>query len=107
MREVTEGTIIHGTLRPQDLLPEFLATAIEIDQDRTLKSLEIILPDMRVVIYDDDHPWWESDECGEAINGLVDLLCSLAPEGYAFGAHPGDGSDFGFWPDDLDVEYFS
>lgn len=29
---------------------------------------------------------------------IWDYLNSVAPEGYYFGSHPGDGSDIGFWP---------
>ena len=35
----------------------------------------------------------------EHLLDLEDRLEALAPEGYYFGAHTGDGSDFGFWSD--------
>lgn len=28
---------------------------------------------------------------------VFDAMNDLAPEGYYFGSHPGNGSDFGFW----------
>jgi len=101
-KTVPLGTVIHSTLRPQDLLPEFVAVALEIDHERTLKRLRDILPSTQPLIYDDDNPWWDSEECAEVLNDLFDLLDEYAPEGYVFGAHPGDGSDFGFWPDYAD-----
>ena len=54
------------------------------------------VPDM--AWYDDDHPFWESEEAVDILDDLFDVMNGYAPEGYYFGAHPGDGSDFGFWP---------
>jgi len=64
----TIGTVIHGTLRPQDLIPAF------------------------------------SDELCR-VDPKTDLLFALndrAPLGCYFGAHWGDGADFGYWPSEED-----
>jgi len=91
------GTVIYGTLRNQDLLPEFVATALEINPDKTLYRLSEFLPNMRALIYEHDHPWWQSDDAVHALDAVIDLLNEYAPEGIYFGAHPDDGADFGFW----------
>ena len=37
----------------------------------------------------------------EIVNDLMDALNEYAPDGYYFGAIEGDGSDFGFWQDEI------
>ena len=96
IEEMKDQSIIHGTLRPQDLVPAF-ADALRVLSPERLKNIVTLLPER------DDHPWWETEECAEVLNDLFDLLNEYAPEGYYFGAHPGDGSDFGFWEFDETV----
>jgi hypothetical protein len=46
----------------------------------------------------------EPDDEGtsELLERLFDEMQTIAPEGHYFGAHEGDGSDFGFWPAEQD-----
>lgn len=46
-----------------------------------------------------DRGYWETEE-GEddLLEVLFPMLDTLSPEGVQFGAHPGDGSCFGYWP---------
>ena len=92
-------SLIHGTFRACDLIPAFLV-AIE----NTPEYAQIVQTNNwnLKVIFDcsaDDHDErWESDDMSYFLNEtLFDILNDYAPEGYYFGAHPGDGSDFGFW----------
>jgi len=91
------GTCIEGTFRPQDLLPAFVNL---IDFVAPAVSAQIMVNGGAIPAYageDDDHPWWESEDCQFCIEEMFDTLNDYAPEGYYFGAHPGNGSDFGFW----------
>lgn len=53
------------------------------------------------VIFDpsatDSDERWSSDDVDIFLLELNNILESYAPEGYYFGTHIGDGSDFGFW----------
>lgn len=87
------GTIIHGTLRMQDLIPAFLdalwqvapaaAASFQSIQDRAQGR--------------EGSAWWDGEEAAAMLERLTDTLNEHAPEGHYFGAHPGDGADFGFW----------
>ncbi|MEO5047005.1 hypothetical protein ABH029_25870 [Bacteroides thetaiotaomicron] len=46
---------------------------------------------------DKDAEWWNSDDAAGLLESLFDTLDSCSPEDYYFGAHPGNGSDYGFW----------
>jgi len=100
------GTVIHGTLRPEDLLSAFideLDTIVEHGISDSPEDVEKVgrahdlMGDveraMRATGFfeDFDTVYW-------AVESLMDMLSEFAPPGHYFGGHEGDGSDFGFWP---------
>lgn len=105
------GTVSHGTMRAVDLLdvlPDVIAT---IDSSR------------RDALDEEYGDWFAlhrlvtngyagaTDKGNEQLDALVrecfDVLDDLAPEGYRFGAHEGDGSDYGFWPTECECGHES
>lgn len=89
-----EQSVSHGTHRLCDLIPRFL----EVIRD-TPEYDQLVLANMppSMALDDEYNEWWDSDDAFWFYMELHDLLEDMAPEGYFFGTHPGDGSDFGFW----------
>ena len=79
------GTISHGTMLPEHLIPAFMAE----------------LPAVHRLRIDYEQHGYHESEADDILEMLFDELEHIAPEGTYFGAHPGDGSDFGFWPVEL------
>ena len=99
MTTVTTGTVIHGTMRTQDLIPAFLDTLAEVRPEAYEGYMVAAFPPIPGYVQDegDDSEWWFSEDAHWLLESLFDQLNEAAPEGYYFGAHPGDGSDYGFW----------
>ena len=81
------GTVSHGTHRTVDLAEAFLPLLEAHGEDQRARDLRDLIryPDVC-----DAH---------EIIAEAMDALNEHCPEYCTFGAHPGDGSDFGCWPD--------
>lgn len=101
MRYATIGSVSHGTLRTEDLLDTF-AYELEYQIQRNAKHwlgntaerdrLTNLIGEAREIDPD-------SEAASELVNeSLFDALNEFAPPYTYFGAHEGDGSDFGFWP---------
>jgi hypothetical protein len=104
------GTVIHGTHRPEDLIPRFIEEASDrianghphatpkrhVEFVKRVGEIQSELGDIerriaaRTDYFQTEYAMWD-------LEALFDLLDELAPTGTGFGAHEGDGSDFGFW----------
>jgi hypothetical protein len=93
MRKVIIGSVSSGTTRPEDLIPAFYQTLRYVRGAVTAR----IQKDWRI---------WQSDNMTPEVHAaaeeflmeaLFDALQEVAPPYMYFGAHPGDGADYGFW----------
>ena len=105
MTQFQLGSISHGTLRTQDLLPVFLETFMalggNVPADLECGSYIEYLnwPNPETTACDEDDKFWDSEDAMWDMEALTDGLNNLCPPFVYFGTLEGDGSDFGFWPD--------
>jgi hypothetical protein len=106
MPEFQLGSISTGTLRPEDLLPTFIESLTAIggkipDDIACGTHLEYTnLPSYSSVgVIDADDAFWQSDDARDDVDALIGALEECCPPFVYFGSLPGDGADFGFWPD--------
>ena len=94
MNTLKNVSVSINTMRREDLIPVFVATLWAIDstmENPLVSQLRDIEADMEQAEY------YESEDSQYDLEWLFDTLDMYAPDGYYFGAHPGDGSDYGFW----------
>lgn len=85
------GSISHGTMNLEDLIPTFTDELERLDENGSYKDL---IAHARGIDFSKEDDWDWADTTEE----LFDALNDFAPEGCYFGAHVGDGCDYGFWP---------
>jgi len=84
------GSISHGTMRNEDLIPVFADTLEELDKANDGNHSDLI-HDANLV---ED---FENDEAYFILEDLFNALDEYSAPYCYFGAHEGDGSDYGFW----------
>ena len=97
----SQRSVIHGSLRPADMVPAFAHELADMTSHEQVVKITGFTPDNAPA---DGDAFWDTFEAAVILTGLYDALNSVAPEGCYFGAHPGDGSDFGFWMTDEAAE---
>ncbi len=94
-------SLSHATMRNEDLIPAFFRFLEEHDP----KEAESLLADYPYFAEFAatgswsfiGEKWYLSQEADYLCMALFTEIDAIAPDGYYFGAHPGDGSDYGFW----------
>jgi hypothetical protein len=85
-------------MRTCDLVPAFLEEFRRLDVQAYAKLLlDRSLP-YGCMYRGERDPFWKTWDAEHLLDILFIALDAYALEGTYFGAHPGDGSDFGFWP---------
>lgn len=87
-------SVSSATIRPKDLIPAFISAIRTIDttiESQLSSSLDYIENEMSKEGY------FKSEDSQYDLDWLFDVLDSYAPDDFYFGAHPGDGSNYGFW----------
>jgi len=98
----TYGTVSNGSMRNQDILPDCMDVLLEYYPlayrvVTTAISIELGIT-YTELCGDQDNPAWDTEMMLWIVREVVwDAMDEIAPDGYYFGAHPGDGSDYGYW----------
>jgi len=98
---IEPGSVSHGTMRDCDLIPTFMDTlrdyapaiAARITDEYGATFIERCSDPNGL----DYSLLGECERQGYLLSDLFDALDDIAPEGHYFGAHEGDGADYGFW----------
>ena len=93
MAQFELGSVSTGTLRTQDLLESF-ASALN-----GLYKVHPLVPQALDLLSMDDWSDEQSYQASDITEEISDALNELCPPFVYFGLHPGDGADYGFWPD--------
>lgn len=99
MKRAKLGSISHGTLRAEDLIPCFVDWLEEFCRKHPA-VVEFRKKQEEWEKGDDlETEWYDSEEADYFLHEtLFPALEEYAPDYCYFGATEGDGSDFGFWP---------
>lgn len=88
MKKGKIGTVINGTMRNEDLIPDLMAELEWMDEEGNYKAL--IQTADKITDFD-------SEAASEILNEMIEAMQVFAPPYFYFGAHPGDGADYGYW----------
>jgi hypothetical protein len=99
------GSVSHATMRPEDLIPTFTSEltwrrshgTLQRKQRAELRAIESRM---------EADGYYDSEDAQFDLEWLFDALDAYSAPYFYFGAHPGDGSDYGYWLSEMWDEDF-
>lgn len=100
------GTVSRATHRPRHLVPKFMDVLLEYYPAAYQRITHTIQQELDTTYGElcehttltDEHEMWVSEEMSYILNeDIWEAMQEIAPECHYFGAHVGDGADFGYW----------
>jgi hypothetical protein len=95
------GTVSHGTMRPQDVLPAALEALSIIDGDEYRRFMEAWPPAVVASLlarHGDGTSTYSDEDAVEFLwEDVFDAVNAALPEGWYFGGIEGDPADYGVW----------
>ena len=104
------GTVSQGTLRVEDLIPTFLSELPGLSKraynEVITMNRDLLAEDGSLISEEEYMGGQDYDEVLQALleEEVIPALDELAPPYCYFGAHVGDGADFGFWVDQVALD---
>jgi hypothetical protein len=98
------ATLSHGTARAVDLVGAYAGFLEELGVLDAVLEEDDAKDARAIAIHGEDAPGSSAERAFDVQLALHEALEALAPEGYSFGSHEGDGSLVGFWADEEDEE---
>jgi hypothetical protein len=100
-------SLSHATMCPEDLIPSFLdflreIKGMDVDVDNCAAAMIEEANELFINNAEDWNPKKNDryEEAAYLLEDIYNLLNAIAPDHCIFGAHEGDGSDYGFWTDE-------
>ncbi len=96
------GSVSSGTMLPEDLIPSFLW---ELEHQAKLhKGHKGLIEEINERMEDEEY--FDSEDADYDLDALFDALNEYCMPYFYFGAHPGDGADYGYWLSEMFEEAF-
>ena len=97
MKTASFGSISGATMRIDDLINAFAGQLEALADDNEYEALIAEAADWLTQEDNGIRTDYHQDQGGYILEELFDALDEAAPPYGYFGAHPGDGADYGFW----------
>lgn len=100
------GTISHGTVKPTDLIPDFIAAMKYVQAARPDRlKLDALEKEFARITSNDIVLEGDEDALDEVLVDVMTIMENYVPAYCRFGSHEGDGSDYGVWVDDNAIDF--